>query len=91
MSHREGFRRVRLIGKAILATGLLLDGFLIIGLIVAGLARGLGDASPFFAIGFFGIPVTIVGIAILCAAWIVEGFLLHPRPPHTPDRPSGLQ
>jgi hypothetical protein len=91
MANREGFRRVRQAGKAILATGLILDAFLIIGLIAAGFSRGFGEASPFFAIGILGIPVTMSGLTILCAGWIIEGFLLQPRPPDTPDRRGGMQ
>jgi len=90
MSNREGFRRLGLVGKAILATGLILDAFLLIGLVVAAAGRNPGDAS-FFSIGFIGIPITVVGLIILCAAWIIEGFIIQPRPPHTPDQPDDLE
>lgn len=84
MAYREGFRRLRMVGKAVLAAGLIFDAFLLIGFVVALLTRNPAEAS-FFAIGFFGIPVTVSGLVILCAAWIIEGFVLQPRPPHTPD------
>jgi hypothetical protein len=77
MALDEGFRRIRTVGKAILATGLLLDLFLIIGLVVAAFAA---QPSPFFAIGAFGIPLTVADGVILLGAWVAEGFA-HPRQP----------
>ena len=64
MALDEGFRRIRTVGKAILATGLLLDLFLIIGLVVAAFGA---QASPFFPIGAFGIPLTVAGGVIRSA------------------------
>jgi hypothetical protein len=79
MALDEGFRRIRSVGKAILATGLLLDLFLIIGLVVSAFG---GQALPFFPVGAFGIPLTVAGAIILLGAWVAEGFA-HPRqPPH---------
>ncbi|MGD0367814.1 MAG: hypothetical protein ABSA94_10160 [Acidobacteriaceae bacterium] len=79
MALDEGFRRMRTVGKAILAAGLLLDLFLIIGLIVAAFAA---PPSPFFAIGAFGIPLTVTGATVLLGAWIGEGFARPRQPPH---------
>jgi hypothetical protein len=72
MALDEGFRRIRTVGKAILATGLLLDLFLIIGLVVSAFGA---HALPFLPIGAFGIPVTVAGILILVGAWVAEGFV----------------
>lgn len=70
MAANEGFRRVYLIGKAILAFGVLLDVFLIIGLV----ARALGYGSEIFSISLLGIPFTLLGLAILAIGWVAEGF-----------------
>ena len=78
MALDEGFRRIRTVGKAILATGLLLDLFPIIGLVVSAFG---GQALPFFPIGAFGIPVTVAGIVVLLGVWVAEGFALPRQPP----------
>jgi hypothetical protein len=78
MALDEGFRRIRTVGKAILATGLLLDLFLIIGLLVSAFG---GQALAFFPIGAFGIPLTVAGILVLLGIWVAEGFVVPRQPP----------
>lgn len=86
MALREGFRRVRLIGKIILAVGLLLDAFLLAGFVAAG----FGEHIEIFAFGFFGIPPTILGAVLLLAAWVAEGFMGRPHSAEqrTPQSPG---
>ncbi|MGB6134262.1 MAG: hypothetical protein WCC14_00625 [Acidobacteriaceae bacterium] len=86
MALREGFRRVRLIGKIILAAGLLLDAFLLVGFVAAG----FGKHIQVFALGYFGVPATILGAIILLAAWVAEGFIsrAYPAGRQTPQSPG---
>jgi hypothetical protein len=89
MAIREGIRRTRVVGKAVLVFGLLFDAFLIVGVI---LAVGFNLRESYFAVGFAGIPLTLVGIGILMLAWIAEGFSLQRRTrssgePPQPDDP----
>lgn len=86
MAAREGFRRIYLIGKAILALGILLDLFLFIGLIAAA----LGANQEIFGIGVLGIPPTLLGLAILAIAWVAEGFSngRRPVPRREPQSPN---
>jgi hypothetical protein len=86
MAAREGFHRIYLIGKAILAFGILLDLFLFIGFVAAA----FGARLEMFGIGMLGIPATLLGIAILAATWVAEGFVngrhsARPRKPHSPN------
>jgi hypothetical protein len=88
MSIREGLRRTRVAGKAVLALGLLLDAFLIVGLILAA----FNQRVDYFVVGYAGIPLTLCGICILVTAWIAEGFSLQRRSrssgePPQPDDP----
>jgi len=80
MAAEEGLRRLRLVGKAILALGLLLVAAALIGSLIAGWF----GASPWI-LGFApaGIALSMIGAGILLTAWIVEGFLHPPRPPHS--------
>jgi hypothetical protein len=84
MAAKEGFRRMYLIGKAVLALGVLLDLFLIIGLIAAA----FGATNYVFAIGVFGIPPTVSGLTILAATWVAEGFLTDRRSSDRQRAPS---
>jgi len=78
MAVEEGFRRVRLIGKTILAIGLLLLAFALIGFLVDVLFH----VAP-FALGFapLGIFLSTLAAAILLGAWIAEGFCEPRQPP----------
>lgn len=73
MAANEGFRRIRLVGKAMLGIGLFLVLFLIVGLIAMLFVADRGSIS-FFGFGYFGIPLSIAGGAILVVAWVAEGF-----------------
>ena len=86
MAVREGFRRVRLIGKIVLAIGLLLDALLLVGF----LAAAFGERVEIFGVGFFGILPTIFGAIILLAAWVAEGFTTRPHSAarQTPQSPG---
>ena len=78
MAAQEGLRRIRLVGRAILALGLLLLGLALIGGLIASLLH-----EPPWTISFapFGIGLSMIGAGILLAAWIIEGFALPPHPP----------
>jgi len=77
MAAPEGLRRLRLVGNAILALGLLIVAGVLLGCLTASLLH-----SPPWVLDFapFGIALAMIGAVILLAAWIVEGFT-HPRPP----------
>ena len=79
MAAEEGLRRLRLTGNAILGLGLLVGGTLL-----GWLAAILFHAPP-WVLGFapFGIGLSMAGAAVLLIAWIVEGFVHPPRPPHS--------
>lgn len=78
MAAHEGLHRIRVVGNAILALGLLLVAGALIGYLIASLLH-----APSWTIGFapFGIALSMIGAAILLTAWIIEGFTLPPRPP----------
>lgn len=73
MTTNEGFRRIRMVGKTTLSLGLLLVLFLVLGLIVTLFVADSGSIS-FFGLGYLGIPLSIVGGAILVIGWVAEGF-----------------
>jgi hypothetical protein len=79
MAAQEGLHRIRLVGKAVLVFGLLLDAIALVGCLTATLFR-----EPPWALGFapFGVGLSMAGAGILLAAWIIEGFALPPHPPH---------
>ncbi|HUB18965.1 MAG TPA: hypothetical protein VL990_10045 [Acidobacteriaceae bacterium] len=78
MAAQEGLHRIRVVGNAILALGLLLVAGAVIGYVIAGLLH-----APSWVTGFapFGIALSMLGAGILLTAWIIEGFTLPPRPP----------
>ena len=80
MALEEGFRRIRFAGKGVLFTGLILVAVAVLFSVVSGL---FGRAE-FTGFGFFaviGIPISVVGAAILLGAWIAEGFACPRQPP----------
>lgn len=79
MAAQEGLYRIRLVGRAVLVLGLLLDAIALAGCLTAAFLH----QSPWTA-GFapFGITLSMIGAGILLAAWIIEGFALPPHPPH---------
>lgn len=81
MAIREGLRRIRVVGRVLFTAGLGLIALLLFALIVTGIFHDHWWMPSFFAIGFFGIPVSITGGTILLAAWIVEGFAIPRQPP----------
>jgi hypothetical protein len=78
MAAQEGLHRIRLVGKAILVVGLLLDAIALAGGVTAVFLH-----APLWTAGFapFGIALSMVGAGVLLTAWIIEGFTLPPRPP----------
>jgi uncharacterized membrane protein YeaQ/YmgE (transglycosylase-associated protein family) len=78
MAAQEGLHRIRLVGKAVLVLGLFLDAIALIGCLTASLFH----ESPWTNFAPFGIILSMIGAAILLAAWIIEGFALPPQPPH---------
>ncbi|HEX4036851.1 MAG TPA: hypothetical protein VHX37_02235 [Acidobacteriaceae bacterium] len=83
MAVEEGFRRIRLIGKSILAVGLLLLAVALIGFLIDAVFH----SAP-FALGFvpLGIFLSAFAAAILLGAWIAEGFC---EPRQTPREEPG--
>ena len=80
MAAEEGLRRLRLVGNAILSLGLLLLAGVMVGCLTATFFH-----APPWVLGFtpFAISLSMIGAAILLIAWIVEGFVHPPRPPHS--------
>ena len=81
MALEEGFRHLRFVGKGILLTGLILEAAALVYALAGGII-GRGEfAAGFGFFGAIGIPICVLGAAILLVAWIAEGFLLPRRPP----------
>lgn len=78
MAAQEGLRRIRLVGRAILALGLLLLALALVGGLVANL---LHEPPWTISLAPFGVALSMIGAGILLAAWIIEGFALPPHPP----------
>ena len=79
MALEEGFRRIRFAGKGVLFTGLILVAVAVLFSLVSGLGRAEFTGFGFFAV--IGIPISVVGAAILLGAWIAEGFASPRQPP----------
>ena len=79
MAAQEGLHRIRLVGKAVLVVGLLLDAVALVGCLTAAFFHQSAWTTGFAP---FGIALSMAGAAILLTAWIIEGFTLPPRPPH---------
>ncbi len=82
MAIREGLRRIRVVGATLLVVGLLLDAVLAVG---AVLATTFALRVPILGVGFFGIPLTLLGATILLVAWVADGFRRR-RPPARSQR-----
>jgi hypothetical protein len=79
----EGLRRIRQIGK-----GILWAGFVFVAIAVALFLNMLGSNHSFLGpvlliCGAIGIHLSILGVTVLLAVWITEGFLA-PRVPPNP-------
>jgi hypothetical protein len=79
MAAQEGFRRIRLIGKAILIIGLSLLGIAILGYILEAIFHLHFFVLEFAPLGFL---LSAIAAAILLAAWVGEGFCEPRHPPH---------
>jgi F0F1-type ATP synthase assembly protein I len=80
MAAEEGLRRLRLVGRAILGIGLVLVAGVAIGFVTSSFAH-----SPPWTLNFapLAVALSMIGAGILLIAWIVEGFVHPPRPPHS--------
>jgi Na+/H+ antiporter NhaC len=83
MALEEGFRRLRIVGRAILLAGLALEAVTLVAAVVAMVfARG-EFVSGFGFLGALGVPFCLLGAGVLLAVWIAEGFAHPRRPPHS--------
>lgn len=71
MAWREGYWRLRLVGIAILAAGVVLE-LAIVGRYAVAFFSGV--PAPFFLPEFLGFPPMILGIAIVLGVWVADGF-----------------
>ena len=81
MSLTEGFRRMKVVGRAILFIGLVLVIIGIAGIDLNHLYGTDGFSQIMVVLGAIGLYLSILGAIAWLGIWIAEGFFLAPKIP----------
>lgn len=78
MEWHRGLKRIRIVGTAALAAGIVFSASVYITTLL-GFAPDLSVAPLFTLMGRLGLPLAILGGLLWVAVWIIQGFA--PAPP----------
>jgi hypothetical protein len=81
MSLTEGFRRMKVVGRAVLFIGLVLVIIGVAGIYLNHLYGTYGPLQIMVVIGVIGLYLSILGAIAWLGIWIAQGFFLAPKTP----------